>query len=434
MARFEYIAEDEGEASVMKGEILDIVGENEFGWWLGQKDSGELGWVPSNFFKQLSLEEYEEIVKRIVIERQKVEAKLKERQAELEKERQEQADRLRREAEERERANDPREIEKRRIQREIDEQNELIRLSNLKEEAEQRKLEKELKTIRIVEKADSIDESHSTESESDNEPMLPIIHPVEQEPSAQMYSAASAYSQSVHIFNCIVCKRPIDGFKVDILGGHAHVACHRCKTCGLPLGDIASFEHEDSIYCLEHYQEALSEKCNGCGQSVGNRFVKALGFAWHRECFVCEACARPFMGGQFHRHEGKAYCRDDFANLFATKCSTCSKPITSGITVKVLGRAFHEDCFRCPFNNHIIDPGAPLKVINGAVFCKEHASMPAENDLCARCNRQVKAGGYTVGDKKYHKSCFRCFKCSKIIRNGNFKTIEDEAYGIDCCL
>eukprot|EP00475_Leptophrys_vorax_P015425 TRINITY_DN21772_c0_g1_i2.p1 TRINITY_DN21772_c0_g1~~TRINITY_DN21772_c0_g1_i2.p1 ORF type:complete len:651 (-),score=190.63 TRINITY_DN21772_c0_g1_i2:31-1983(-) len=53
MAIFSYQPEDKGEVGFDEGQIMKIVGENEFGWWLSQNTNGDLGWVPSNFFQKV---------------------------------------------------------------------------------------------------------------------------------------------------------------------------------------------------------------------------------------------------------------------------------------------------------------------------------------------------------------------------------------------
>ena len=46
------------------------------------------------------------------------------------------------------------------------------------------------------------------------------------------------------------------------------------------------------------------------------------------------------------RQDGKPYCKEDFEDLFATKCAVCKKVITSTF-VGAMGKSFHDGCFRC---------------------------------------------------------------------------------------
>ena len=45
-------------------------------------------------------------------------------------------------------------------------------------------------------------------------------------------------------------------------------------------------------------------------------------------------------------HEGKAYCEDDYFNMFAPKCGGCKAPIM-GESVNALGKEWHAGCFVC---------------------------------------------------------------------------------------
>lgn len=49
---------------------------------------------------------------------------------------------------------------------------------------------------------------------------------------------------------------------------------------------------------------------------------------WHRECFTCTHCETPLAGQRFTSRDEKPYCADCFGELFAKRCTACTKPIT----------------------------------------------------------------------------------------------------------
>lgn len=49
---------------------------------------------------------------------------------------------------------------------------------------------------------------------------------------------------------------------------------------------------------------------------------------WHRECFTCTNCTTPLAGQRFTSRDEKPYCADCFGELFAKRCTACTKPIT----------------------------------------------------------------------------------------------------------
>ena len=49
----------------------------------------------------------------------------------------------------------------------------------------------------------------------------------------------------------------------------------------------------------------------------------------------------------YHEHDGKAYCRPCYVELFAPYCRGCNKPIVDKICVTALNSKYHQDCFVC---------------------------------------------------------------------------------------
>jgi len=53
-------------------------------------------------------------------------------------------------------------------------------------------------------------------------------------------------------------------------------------------------------------------------------------------------------------YEGKAYCEEDFAKVFAAKCDQCHHAIV-GTYVDVLGKKYHQTCFKCSVSFYFMD-------------------------------------------------------------------------------
>ena len=49
---------------------------------------------------------------------------------------------------------------------------------------------------------------------------------------------------------------------------------------------------------------------------------------WHRECFTCTHCDKSLAGQRFTSKDEKPYCAECFGELFAKRCTACTKPIT----------------------------------------------------------------------------------------------------------
>ena len=90
----------------------------------------------------------------------------------------------------------------------------------------------------------------------------------------------------------------------------------------------------------------MATKCVKCHNVLTSGGVTFRGEPWHKvspavnyfpltatvlplqECFVCARCETPLAGQKFASREEKPFCADCFAELFAKRCASCSKPIT----------------------------------------------------------------------------------------------------------
>ncbi|VDP75910.1 unnamed protein product [Schistosoma curassoni] len=56
--------------------------------------------------------------------------------------------------------------------------------------------------------------------------------------------------------------------------------------------------------------------------------VTYKGNPWHKECFTCTSCSKQLAGLKFTSKDEQPYCADCYGELFAKKCTKCTKPIT----------------------------------------------------------------------------------------------------------
>lgn len=54
---------------------------------------------------------------------------------------------------------------------------------------------------------------------------------------------------------------------------------------------------------------------------------------WHRECFTCTHCNTSLAGQRFTSRDEKPYCAECFGELFAKRCTSCTKPITGQLNI-----------------------------------------------------------------------------------------------------
>ena len=145
---------------------------------------------------------------------------------------------------------------------------------------------------------------------------------------------------------CAGCNDPVaraDGLLAA--DKHWHRNCLRCadSSCGMLLGE-RYFVHEQLPYCREHYLDLAGERCGACGLVVDGG-LKALGRAWHDECFRCAETNEPLGVGRAFLHEGRPI-GPDARLVTAARCHACSEPAVVG-RIFAHGCVYHSDCFRC---------------------------------------------------------------------------------------
>lgn len=67
--------------------------------------------------------------------------------------------------------------------------------------------------------------------------------------------------------------------------------------------------------------------CASCGKAILGQVVIALGKMWHPEHYVCCHCGEEIGHQNFFERGGKAYCENDYHDLFSPRCANCNGPI-----------------------------------------------------------------------------------------------------------
>lgn len=146
---------------------------------------------------------------------------------------------------------------------------------------------------------------------------------------------------------CFKCKEVITSRIITALGQTWHPEHFACKDCQKPISESTFHIQQDEPICSQCYVENHSCLCSGCKKPILDRTIKALGQPWHEDCFVCGGpCKKPLVGTTFFERNGKAYCKTDYEELYASRCAGCAKPITEN-AILALNEKWHRDCFKC---------------------------------------------------------------------------------------
>ena len=105
-------------------------------------------------------------------------------------------------------------------------------------------------------------------------------------------------------------------------------------------------------YCEQHYYKINPTFCEGCKNIIKGEVFSAMDCFWHKECFVCEGCKKPFKTegneskSKFYVKDTKPYCHTCFNDKFVKKCHICNLIIESEYIV-AMGKNYHKECFTC---------------------------------------------------------------------------------------
>ena len=71
--------------------------------------------------------------------------------------------------------------------------------------------------------------------------------------------------------------------------------CFRCADSGVLLG-TTYYEHEGKAYCKESFTNLFCRRCEACGGVLDKEYIKRNENSfYHRSCFCCDACGEPFL-------------------------------------------------------------------------------------------------------------------------------------------
>ncbi|MEO5334756.1 MAG: protein DA1 [Magnetococcus sp. YQC-5] len=127
--------------------------------------------------------------------------------------------------------------------------------------------------------------------------------------------------------NCGKCNRTISGNYIKAIGGAYHADCFCCSVCGEIIGSEKFIVHMNHPVHPKCYSQSFAPRCVGCGDPVTEKTIQALGKYWHPGCFLCAKCGKPIQG-KFAEKDGNAFHESCHTSSFAQKCSICNKAMS----------------------------------------------------------------------------------------------------------
>jgi hypothetical protein len=241
--------------------------------------------------------------------------------------------------------------------------------------------------------------------------------------------------------SCRICEESLSGhgLLVKVMPDKIlyHSDCFVCRTCKAPFASCY-WPYNLVPYCLSHYLLVSGMVCSACKTPIQENAVIVHGVKLHSSCFVCSApkCGKEFADS-YNLHQGKAYCDEHYKELTGVTCSSCGLAIEEK-AVKALGGLFHKDCFSClrcakPF----LRPGEkplPFLAMEGkpiCVPCHEEA-LGSQQKECAACQKELVAGqSVSAMGRQWCATCFVCTGCKSPFK-GSYYNVAGQPYDEQC--
>ncbi|KAL1693314.1 hypothetical protein GGG16DRAFT_88959 [Schizophyllum commune] len=152
-----------------------------------------------------------------------------------------------------------------------------------------------------------------------------------------------------------------------------------CMKCTEAISNGRYIQVEDNILCERCWKHMYLPKCRRCNlpiekQAVRSREGKLKGL-YHRECFGCAVCHKPFTDKEFYVYDEKPLCGYHYHEANGSLCRACGEGIEGPCAVPFPGAKYHKDCFTCghPGCNTIL---VEFWEVNSKFMCERH--VPAQ--------------------------------------------------------
>ncbi|XP_063718357.1 four and a half LIM domains protein 2-like [Symsagittifera roscoffensis] len=206
-----------------------------------------------------------------------------------------------------------------------------------------------------------------------------------------------------------------------------------CWKCDKSLYGCRFVNKDAHPYCVKCYNEEFANTCFACKEiiSVDQKDLAFKDKHWHEKCFKCSECKKPLKDQSFGFQDGQLYCSECWDNNFAPKCTKCQLPFKAGsMKLSWNGGEYHKECFCCAECDKVIGQEA-FHPQEGKPYCEDCWEKNFAIK-CSKCSNPIKQGGVTYKLEPYHKECFTCFECDKSLAGQRFTLKDDKPICPDC--
>ncbi|KZT71289.1 hypothetical protein DAEQUDRAFT_724238 [Daedalea quercina L-15889] len=152
-----------------------------------------------------------------------------------------------------------------------------------------------------------------------------------------------------------------------------------CAKCTKVIEDGRWIQMEGgSVLCDRCWKNMYLPKCRRCTLTIEKQAVSSsdgqLKGKYHRECFNCHKCHKPFPDKTFYVHDGKPFCAYHYheANDSLCAASSCGQPIEGPCAVSHAGQRYHPEHLLCE-HPRCTERLVEYWEVDGCMLCERHA-------------------------------------------------------------
>ncbi|KAI6173595.1 Paxillin [Aphelenchoides besseyi] len=264
------------------------------------------------------------------------------------------------------------------------------------------------------------------------------FHPSSGQTSSMSASLSPSSNHGIHTIpkgDCAGCGQPIIGqvleqFRIVIaMGKNWHPEHYVCCHCSKELAHLPYFERGGKAYCEEDYFDLFSPRCAYCNGPIREKCVHALNKTFHLEHFACVECGRHFGAEGYHEKDSLPYCREDYLRLFGPKCRGCKNPVKRRF-ITALGATWDPECFVCADCSKPFKDGVFFEM-NGSPLCETHYHE-RRGSVCSHCHQPIHGRCVMALGQRFHPEHFFCNSCRKAVNRTTYKEMQGRAFCQKC--
>ncbi|KAI0723967.1 hypothetical protein C8T65DRAFT_704616 [Cerioporus squamosus] len=155
-------------------------------------------------------------------------------------------------------------------------------------------------------------------------------------------------------------------------------ATRACVRCEKTIEDGRWIQMEGgNVLCDKCWKNMYLPKCRRCNKTIEKQAVSSsdgqLKGKWHRECFSCFTCEKPFPDKSFYVYDGKPFCAYHYheANNSLCAAARCGQPIEGPCAVSHAGDRYHPEHFLCEYRG-CTERLVEYYELDGRMLCERH--------------------------------------------------------------